>query len=212
MSCTERLACLAYIKRLTTQLLGKQPSIIVPFTIKNTLASVFDELLKAALESFRLSLANILDIIDAYSHIKRWQNLKVLPYNIITLQSQKNIFFNYKLCIGQYSTTCISHKPQSFKTPTSFLIEFGPRTKLASWREASPHNPIARLDSRVYPTKAECLLYSIKILQSVGTLGCRYPYLTLCGMVFSQPFPPLFTITCMQSFCYLHFISSKYHQ
>ncbi len=165
----------------------------MPLAIHNAVAGIVHKLLKAALIGLRISLADILDIVDANSHIERRQSLEVLPYHFVILQCYENILVNPKIHIRQNRTPGIGHKPQSFESSASLPVEFGPRTTLAARRESTPHNTLARFDSGVYPTKTQSLLHRIEVLQPVGTLGCRNPYLTLCGVVFSQPISPLLT-------------------
>lgn len=169
----------------------------MPLAIHNAVASVLDELLKATSIRPRISLAHILDIVDAYSHIERWQCLEVLPYCFVALKCCKNIVVNPKIHIWQHGSTSISHKAQSFESSASLPVEFGPQATLASRRESTPHNALAGFDSGVNPTETQRLLHSIEVLQPVRTLGCRNPYLSLCGVVFNEPISPLFTRSCM---------------
>lgn len=169
----------------------------MPLAIHNAVAGILDELLKAASIRPRISLADILDIVDAYSHIERRQSLEVLPYDFVALKCCKNIVVNPKIHIWQHGSPSISHKTQTFESSASFFIKLGPRTTLATRRESTPYNALAGFDSRIYPAETQSLLYGIEVLQPVRTLGCRNPYLSLCGVIFRQPISPLFTRSCM---------------
>ena len=57
---------------------------------------------------------------------------KILPYRIIALQCGDNIVINLKIHIGQHCTPCIGHKSQALESSASLLVEFGPRTTLAT--------------------------------------------------------------------------------
>lgn len=58
-----------------------------------------------------ISLADILNIVNAYSQIKRRQSLEVLPYNFVALQSYENIIVYMKIHIRQYGSPSIGHQP-----------------------------------------------------------------------------------------------------
>ena len=150
--------------------LNSQPPVVVPLTVENAFASVFEKFVEAFPKKFGLVLFD-LNGINPHPPVKVRQAAEILPENRIRLQLAQNIGIDGKsgfAHIRQDGPTCISHQPQPFHATASFLVQFRPiAARFPRTKFLSRHLLGDLFGCAVNPTKTQSLLHSINIPKGI---------------------------------------------
>lgn len=150
--------------------LNSQPPVIVPLTVENAFAGVFEKFVEAFPKKFGLVLFN-LNGINPHPLVKVRQAAEVFPENRVRLQLLQNIRINGKsgfAHIRQDGPPRIGHQPQPFHATASFLVQFRPiAARFPRTKFLSRHLLGDLFGCAVNPTKTQSLLHSINIPKDI---------------------------------------------